>query len=207
MRTFIKSKDKNLKPNGYADIETCDQSRIFSLEDFEGEDAVLISLGLPVTNCRRETSVSQVTDKRGLLRLTDAIRDFQMTTWREVNPKFEPLTYNCHRDNLDIRFTPALGDSGYKRDIAQDFAERWRKDHGRYCFTTDIDRLAEMIDTKAGHIQFPTLNYTHPIEPRTSHARIMPSKAPRFAVGAILTATASSDRIKAVLQGAFIRVE
>jgi len=200
MRRFLKAKDKGIKLSGYADIERYDLGRILKLEDFDGEDSILISEGIPVTNFRSSRFLERVTDERGLLRLTDGIRDFQVTA--ECCGPFchASVRYNCQRDGDAIRFVPELDRNEDKRELARSVAQKWRTDKGRYCFTTDIERLSEMVEQEQFKIAFPTLDYMTPRQPPMSSAQIAASKVPRFSVGKFLSEKASGDTIKTVLR-------
>jgi hypothetical protein len=200
MRRFLKEKDKDVKLSGYADVERYDLGRILSLEDFQGEDSILISEGIPVTNFRSARFLEKVTDERGLLRLTDGIRDFQVTADCCGPFCHASVRYNCQRDGDSIRFAPELDRNEDKREVARSVAQRWRIDKGRYCFTIDIPHLSEMLEQEQFKIAFPTLDYMTPRQPATSSAQTADSKVPRFSVGKFISEKASADTIKAVLR-------
>lgn len=200
MRGFLKAKDKNIKLSGYADIERYDLGEILSLEDFDGEDNVLISEGLPVTNFRSTRFLERVTDERGSLRLVDGIRDFEVTVAGYAPSSSASVLYKCRGDGHSIRFVPELNREQAKREVAKSVAAKWRIDAGRYCFTTDIPRLSEMLEQEGYKISFPTLDYMNPRGPARSSAQMAQSKVPRFSVGKFLTGNANGDSIKAVLR-------
>ena len=202
MRSFLKAKDKNVKLSGYADIERYDLGQILSLEDFQGEDNILISEGIADTNFRSTSFLEEVTDERGLLRLVPEIRDFQVAvTSRKTFPHVSVmLMYNCKRDGDSLGFMPELTRDQAKRELARSVAAQWRVDKGRYCFTTDIPRLAIMIEQDGYKIAFPTLDYREPKKPAISSAQIGSSKVTRFAIGKLITDRASGDSIKGALR-------
>jgi len=202
MRSFLKAKDKNVKLSGYADIERYDLGKILGLEDFQGEDNILISEGISDTNFRSTRFLDKVTEERGLLRLVPEIRDFQVTvTNRKTFPHISVmLMYNCKRDGDSMRFLPELTREQGKRELARAVASEWRVDKGRYCFTTDIPRLATMIEQDGYKIAFPTLDYMEPKKPAISSAQIGSSKATRFSIGKFITDRASGDSIKPLLR-------
>lgn len=200
MRRFLKAKDKNIKLSGYADVDRYDLGEILSLEDFEGEDSILISEGVRVTNFRSTRFLEKVADERGLLRLVDGIRDFQVTVSGGGRFCLPSVLFNCKRDADSLQFAPEVDRDQSKRELTRSIAERWRTDQGRYCFTTDIPRLSEMLEQEGYKISFPSLDYMNPKEPATSSAQMAQSKVPRFSVGKFLTGNANGDSIKAVLR-------
>jgi hypothetical protein len=200
MRRFLKAKDENIKLSGYADVERYDLGETLSLEDFAGEDNILISEGIPVTNFRSSRFLRRVTGERGLLRLTDGIRDFQVMAGCCGSFCHASLRYNCQRDRDTIRFVPELNKDQDKRELARSVAQRWRIDQGQYCFTTDIARLSEMLEQEQFKIAFPTLDYMKPREPAISSAEMAQSKVKRFSVGKFLTGQANGESIKAILR-------
>jgi len=200
IRTFLKTRDKNIKLSGYEDIEKYDVSKIVCLDDFTGDDAILISEGIPVVNFRSAAFLSQVTDEQRLLRLTDSIRDFQLAIGSKDRMFDGNILYNCRCDGDTIRMVPELEDDDGLRERAKAHASFLRVNNGRYCFTMDIPRLATLLDEHGAQISFPTLDYTKPRESRTSSAKIQDSATPCYAVRAFLTAHASGEDIKFVLR-------
>jgi len=200
LRRFLKAKDNRVKLSGHADIDSYDLGRILSLADFEGEDGILINEGVPVTNFRSVRFLERVTDDRGLLRLTESIRHFQMEPTGRGQQYCRAALYNCRRDGDAVRFVPELEQTTSKRVAAKEIAGRWRTDNGRYCFTTDISRLAEMVEKGGFEISFPSLDYMDSTEPSTSSAEVAVSKVERFSVGRFLTTNAPGNRLKAVLR-------
>jgi hypothetical protein len=200
IRTFLKARDKNIKLSGYEDIDRYDIARVVCLDDFTGDDAILISEGIPVINFRSAAFLSQVTDERGLLRLTDSIRDFQLIVGTSTGPLDGAIQYNCQSNGDGIRMVPELEADEHLRERAKSHASCLRTDNGRYCFTMTIAKLAEMLELKGCQITFPTLDYMKQREANTSSAKIQDSATPCFAVRAFLTANASGEDIKFVLR-------
>jgi len=200
MRRFLKAKDKDVRLSGYADVERYNLGGILKLGDFDGEDSVLISEGIPVTNFRSARFLERLTDERGLLRLSDGIRHFQVTAERCAPFYHASVRYTCERDGNTMRFVPELNRDEEKREVARSVAQRWRIDHGRYCFSTDIVHLTSMLDQEQFKIGFPTLDYMNPKEPARSSAQLSQSKVPRFSVGGFVTGKASGERIRSVLR-------
>jgi len=200
MRTFLKSKDKSIKISSYADIGEINLAAVLSLVDFENEETILISEGIPVCNFRTEGFLGKVSGEGGLLRMVDGIREFQVSAAANGDFYGRMVLYNCKRKGDVIRFIPEIDTDLKKRTHAQRYAERWRTDSGRYCFTTDIVRLSEMIEQKGCDISFPSLSYKGKSEGRTSHAKTEESRAPIYAVGNFLKSNASGDAIKSLLR-------
>ena len=69
----------------------------------------------------------------------------------------------------------------------KEFSARWRTDSGRYCFTTDILKLSQMLEESNCEISFPTLNYIHPRQGYSSYANVLPSKVKLYSVGGYMT--------------------
>jgi hypothetical protein len=199
-RTFLKSKDKEIKLSGYSDIDLYDLGRILSLKDFEGEDSVLISQGMPQTNFRSARFLEQVTDQRGLLRLADSIRDFQIQAKKSESIYADSVVYNCQHDGSCVTFRPELDRNESQRAWAKEVASRWRTDQGRYCFTTSIARVSEMIQDRRFVIIFPTLDYVHEREGRVSLAQMAHKRATLYRVGRYVTNLSSGYQVREVLR-------
>ncbi len=198
MRSFVKKKGRHIKISGYADFDSYDLGQILNLEDFEGEDTILISEGIPLGNFRSARVIEKVTDDRGLLKLKESIDDFRITAKDRDSSHDEWLTYNCTRRGDVIRFIPELEPA--KRDMAQKIASRWRDDNGRYCFSAHISRVSEMIEQEGFGISFPTLHYENPRGQAISSASLAESAVQLFCAGFYLTCWASNDEIRAVLR-------
>jgi len=201
MRSFLKQKDKSLKLSGYYDMERYDLGQVLSLEDFEGYDSVIISHGMPFTNFRSENFIGSVTDQRGLLRMTDRIRHFNVVVNRygggEANGT---VIYNCRLEGERVRMFPDLKGSLYARKIAQIVALEKAMDDGRYCFTTDIPTLADLIEGRDVGIRFPKLNYGGESHGGVSTAMVSKSRVDRFSIGTFAKANDSGGYIKGILR-------
>ncbi len=136
MRSFLRKKDKRIKLSGYADINQYNLGHKLSLSDFEGEDNLIISEGIPVTNFRSAHFLKKVTDNRGLLKLIDSIEHFQIQINYPVEGQSSDITtlYNCQSNGEKIRFRPELDKDPDNRANVREFASRWQIDQGRYCF-------------------------------------------------------------------------
>jgi len=169
LRTFIKSKRKSVKLSSYEDLERHNLGDILSPKDFDTEDQILIRQALPVTNFRTTAFLNSVTDDRGLLKLADSIDDFVLLA-NQRTPDYgeRGLSYNGKRKGGQIVLIPNLNHDPAHRYAAQSTAEKWQIDQGRFCFTINITRLRQMLQTNQFHIAFPHLNYTHKQEPGTS---------------------------------------
>jgi hypothetical protein len=200
MRSSLKTRDKNIKLSSYQDIDRYDLGSILSLEDLEGEDSILISVGLPLTNFRSVRFLRSVADRQGFLRLKESIDDFQITARNGLGAYCGLVSYNCVRQGEVIHFRPEMDKDQVKRDAARQIASRWRIDDGRYCFTTDITRVSEMIEKEAFQIEFRTLGYLKQGEGETSTARIEHSSAQIYSIGSYLTIYAAGHVIREVLR-------
>lgn len=200
LRDFLKSKSKQIKLSGYQDIGNYDLGQILTLDDFQDEDKVLIGQALPITNFRPTSMLKQVADDRGLLKLTDSISHFQLRSDGYRNIAYsEVITYSCTRKGESIRLLPCLMPHATAREHARLIAERWRRDKGRYCFTTDIKHVEEMIEKANFQIGFPNLNYREPEKPSISNAALTEHRVQTHAIGGFIQAKAPGDVIKKVL--------
>lgn len=201
MRSFLKQKDKTLKLSGYYDLERYDLGQILSLEDFEGYDSVIIGHGMPFTNFRSEKFIGSVTDPGGLLQMTDKIRHFNVVVNRygggEANGT---VIYNCRLEGEQVRMFPDLKGSFHTRKIAQIVASERAMDDGRYCFTTDIPTLADLIEGRDIGIRFPKLNYGGESRGGVSTAMVSKSHVDRFLIGKFATANDPGEHIKSILR-------
>jgi len=203
MRSFLKTKDKNIKLSGYADLDNYDLGQVLSLDDFEGEDSALMGQAIPTTNFRFARFLDRAADERGLLRLTDGISHFQITLNSNAAPTCATLLYNCRRNGTSLRFVPmvpVLTRNERARFLAKQVAAQWRTDNGIFCFTTDIPQLTAMVEQHGYKIRFPSLNYTNPQDGPTSDAKVAESELPRYSVAGYLTTRNTGDSIKAALR-------
>lgn len=201
LRSFIKSKDKKVKLRSYDDLDSHDLGEVLRLGDFETEDRILISEGLPVTNFRKAEFLRRVTDQSGRLQLVDCIDSFQLRPTNQYSGYNRTmLTYNGRRSGASILLFPSMSSDLAIREKARRLAEIWRLDKGRYCFTTDITRLTQMHESAEFKIGFPSLDYQHHREPPVSTAGIKRIDTERFCIGKYLTARHSGDALKAVLR-------
>ena len=207
-RSFIKAKDKSVKLASYDDLDLYDLSTVLSLDDFEGEDKILVSHGLPVTNFRQADALKAVTDGQGRLRLSDSIDNFELISGHPREGYEERGRYyyegNCIR-YLAIRkpgqiiLMPDLRHDSAHRAKAQELATRWRIDTGQYCFTTDIDHLREMLVTGQFQISFngATLDRHSNSE---AHAAIGRRVIERYGAGNYVSFRASGETLKDLLR-------
>ncbi|MFZ1684111.1 MAG: hypothetical protein WAU88_08280 [Candidatus Zixiibacteriota bacterium] len=207
-RSFIKAKDKSVKLASYDDLDRYDLSTVLSLDDFEGEDKILVSHGLPVTNFRHAGALKAVTDGQGRLRLSDSIDNFELISGHPREGYEERGRYyyegNCIR-YLAIRkpgqiiLMPDLRHDSAHRAKAQELATRWRTDTGQYCFTTDIDHLREMLVTGQFQISFNGVTQER-YAVSEAHAQIGRRVIERFGAGSYVSFRASGDTIKNLLR-------
>jgi hypothetical protein len=201
LRSFVKSKNRKVKLSSYEDLNSYNLGEILTLEDFKNEDQVLISEGLPATNFRSEAFIRRITDDRGLLRLTDTIDHF------ELQPNFNHpsypeygLHYSGQKKENKILLIPDLSNDLQVRAKAREVAQRWRTGQGRYCFTTDIVKLSEMLQEGFFQITIPGLDYLSQHEPTQVSATLHKNQLERYSIGSYLSTRSSADHIKEVLR-------
>lgn len=200
-RSFLKARDKNIVLCRYLDIDNYDLGKILSLEDFEGEDTVIINEGIQTTNFRSKAFLAGVTDERGYLRLAETIPYFRLTVQNDAaKSNIGPIIYNGALYGDNVRLIPELNEDNEKRAVAKAYAEKWREDQGRYCFITSIEKLSRMIKASKTFIDFPSLNYQSEVTPVSSFAKIKETQIPCFAVGSFITVSSPIKDIKKVLR-------
>jgi len=201
MRSFLKKKDKNIKLAGYRDIAKYDLSQVLTLDDFEGEEKIIISEGLPIINFRSEEFIKQITNEDNVLRLTSSISEFQLNFKCQADGYYHSLiTYNCKRTGNMIRLLPSIDQKRSTRKQALENAEKWHLDNGKYCFTVDIDTVEQMITDQRWSIEFPNLNYQGKNEQEQSRANLKDDHISRFAIGNYINSGSTGDSLKAVLK-------
>jgi hypothetical protein len=201
IRDFLKRKDKNIKLSGYDDIGKYDLSQILTLDDFEGDDKVLINEALDTINFRSAQFLSEITDKNRHLKLTDSIEHFQMRFQGKLDyPYDQIILYNATRNAESIRLYPIMPAYPVTREQAKKIAIKWRLDHDRYCFTVDIKTAEKMLLEGMFHILFPGLNYEEKEKPGTSNATLCNHATEKFEIGRFLRSNAPGNMVKDVLR-------
>lgn len=199
LRRFLKGKDKSIKLSGYDDVGQYDLGQVLSLDDFEGRDSILISEAIPSLNFRRTSLLGNVTDGQGRLRLTSGIRKVTLTMIPEGSD-YVHLVWHVERDGETCRFRPEIGSSGAKRRKAVEFAELWRTDQGRLCFSTNLDHLSKMVESRAVVPSFPALNYTYDSRGPTATAEVPDNRVPAFFIGGFYDRKSNGDVLKDILR-------
>ena len=199
LRRFLKSKNCKLKLAGYDDLDRYDLGRVLSLDDFEGRDAVLLNNAFPFLNFRRASSLRQVTDSRGRLRLVPEITKLTLTTARYSLERAH-LAWHVERNRDKCLIRPAVGASEAKRAVARELAEAWRTDKGRLCFCTSLDKLIAMVEQ--GHVvpSFPSLSYTHEGRSPRATAELNHDQVESYCIGAIFGRGCTGEQLKDVLR-------
>lgn len=202
LRRFLKSKDDSIRLSSRDDVDLLDLKRLVSIDDFTNNDAVVIGHGIPVCNFRQTTFLNSVMDSEGRLRILPEIRNLSVIhTDRSGGSKNGPaLTWYVTRTGHTLAFRPDIGDDARKREMAERFAARWRTDHGRLCFNTSIDRLAEMMERDLVRLDFPDLKYLYPGYVHSAHVAVVPSRIEIHQVGRFITKDASADLLKTILR-------
>jgi len=199
LRRFLKAKDETVKLSGRDDVEQYDLGQVLSLDDFEGRDNLLISEAIPSLNFRKAAFLDGITDSRGRLRLVPGILKVKLTMIPQASD-YVPLVWHVERDGELWRFRPEIGQSSTKRRKANEFAEVWRMDEGRLCFSTSLERLSEMVESRAVVPLFPALNYTFDLAGPTATAEMPDSRVPAFFIGAFYDRKSSSETLKEILR-------
>jgi len=199
LRAFLKAEDKRIKLSGYSDIDQYDLGQVLSLEDFKGRDSLLIGEAIPSLNFRSASLLGSVTDKEGRLRLVPGIRRATLTMIPQSSD-YVHLVWHVERDGETCRFRPEIGSSEAKRHKAREFAEQWREDEGRLCFSASMERLSEMVEQRVVVPSFPTLNYTYDSPGPTAAAQVAENRIPAFFIGAFYDRKSNGDTLKEILR-------
>lgn len=201
IRDFLKRKDKQIKLSGYSDIDRYDLSQILTLEDFEGDDKVLIDEALETTNFRSTQFLKEVTDENGHLKLTPSISHFQMRFQGSYHSPYEQiLLYNAERKGEKIRLHPIMPAYPVTRDQAKKLAQGWRLDDGQYCFTIDIGTAEKMLAEGNFKMLFPRLNYLQEEKAESSTAGLTNHSTEKFEIGRFIRSTAPGNIVKDILR-------
>ena len=199
LRRFLKAKEKSIKLSGYDDVGQYDLGQVLSLDDFEGRDSLLIAEAIPSLNFRRAAFLDGATDSQGRLRLMPDIRKVTLTMIPQASD-YVHLVWHVERDGDACRFRPEIGKSDAKRRKALEFAESWRMDEGRLCFSTSLDRLSEMVEQRAVVPSFPALNYTYDHRGPTATAEVSDNRVPAFFIGGFYDRKSNGDTLKEILR-------
>ena len=181
MRRFLKSKDKKIKLSGYEDVQRYDLGNILSLDDFEGEDSIIISQVIGSASFRLTGFLNQVTDARDMLRLKDSIPYFQLTVYGDSESGYGQVVYNCQSNGDVIRFRPKIENQPSIKELAKAIASKWRMDDGKYCFEADINQVERILAEKAT-ISFASLNYMTKNNEKISMVKLPYSEIKGFSI-------------------------
>lgn len=207
-RSFVKAKDKSVKLASYDDLDHYDLSTILSLDDFDGEDKILVSHGLPVTNFRQAGFLNGVTDSKGRLKLLESIDNFELMCGHPLGGHEEGGRYyyeGCSIRYLAVRkpghifLMPDLRCDTAHRAWAQEVATQWRTDEGRYCIATDIDHLREMLSCGQFQISFNGASQDRHSDSE-AHAQIGRRVIERYGTGGYVSFRASGETLKNLLR-------
>ena len=202
LRQFLKTKEKSLKLSGYDDLDKYDLGRVLSLEDFQGQDNLVIATAMKSLNFRRASFLGQVTDAQGRLRLVPEIRNLTLTEKYAKGVPFTGLAWMVSRSGSRFRCCPDIGGDFQKRDKAKMFARTWRSDDGEYCFETGLAELCRMVEAQAVEPSFPGLNYRQGEhdEPPSASITVAASRIQAYHIGRFPTANMSGEYLKEVLR-------
>ena len=199
LRQFLKAKDKSMKLSGYGDIDQYDLGEVLSLEDFEGRDTLLISEAIPSLNFRKASWLANVTDGQGRLRVVPNIPKVTLTAI-PTGSDYVHMVWHVVRDGEICRLRPEIGKSESKRRKAREFAQKWRMDEGRLCFSTNLDRLSQMLEQRVVTPSFPTLNYTSDYRGPVATAEVMENRVSAFFIGGFYDRKSNGDVLKDILR-------
>ena len=199
LRQFIKARNKSMKLSGYGDIDQYDLGEALSLDDFEGRDSLLIAEAIPSLNFRKASLLAGITDGRGRLRLAPDIRKVSLTMVPR-GPDYVHLVWHVTRDGETCRLRPEISRSDAKRRKAREFAEQWRMDEGRLCFSSSLDQLSQMLEQGVVTPSFPSLNYTCDYPGPLATAEVEENRVSAFFIGGFYDRKSNGDTLKDILR-------
>lgn len=128
-------------------------------------EQLLLSEAFPNSNFRSVGFLDNVTDKQGRLKLGDTHPNFTLTAMSPIDRVL--LTWSVRADKASsmCRFIPQLGGSYLRRDFARDFAREWKVGDGKLCFSTSMNNVVNMMESKQVEVDFPTINYFQEVQP------------------------------------------
>ena len=172
------------------------------MEDFQGQDNLVIATAMKSLNFRRASFLGQVTDAQGRLRLVPEIRNLTLTEKYAKGVPFTGLAWMVSRSGSRFRCCPDIGGDFQKRDKAKMFARTWRSDDGEYCFETGLAELCRMVEAQAVEPSFPGLNYRQGEhdEPPSASITVAASRIQAYHIGRFPTANMSGEYLKEVLR-------
>lgn len=200
IRRFLKEKDKKIKLSGYEDIRGYDLGKILSLDDFAGEDSVIISEVIGTSSFRSSDFISQVTDRKGRIKLTDSIRHFQITLYGDPVIGSGSVLYNCQRAGDIIRFWPEIGTQPRVRDLAKNLAKKWRSGKEKYCFDLSLKEVESIIVQGNCTLDFSALSYLHKTDGKISFGKLEYSDIKGYSVGRIPSLNSCNETVKEFLK-------
>lgn len=203
LRTFLKSKDKKLKLSSYDDLEKYDLSRVLSVDDFAHADKHLINASLPISNFRKASVIENVTDNEGRLRMMREINHCTvtcLTNAREQTHTGVHIQWHVARKQNMLTFRPCLGESLIRRDVAAEFADKWRSDKGSLVFKTPMHSLERMLEEENVSVSFPSLNYTYPQRNPTASVDVQPSEVVVHTIEPFLDERYTGEQLKTILK-------
>lgn len=199
IRRFIKTKDKTVKLSGYSDIQAYDLGKILSLDDFSGEDSIIITEVIGSYSFRSSEFLVKVTDSEGKLKLTDSIQHFQLTAYGDSDLGFGSVVYNCHKTEGLIRFIPEINAQPTVKALAKAFARKWQSGNGKYCFSLDIAKVESMVLEKCS-IDFGSVQSMEKSKGKSSFGKLTYSTIKGYTIGKIPSLHSSNETVKEFLR-------
>ena len=201
MRDMLKRKDPNIKVTSYAELDGIDVSRFFTVDDFLTEEQLLLNFGLESRNFRRADALKAFTDGEQRLKATSTIARCQVSFGRNQGGSVLMLTYQCAVERGQVRWLPSMTDNRSQKDHAQKIARRWGKGTGRYCFTTSLQDMEQILSDPDSRLSFPDLRYCGERQPDTdAAAQVRQTALGTFSTGFRIRADSSNEAIKDLLR-------
>lgn len=206
LRIFLKTKDQDIKLQGYEDLKLYEVSQLVTPDDFQDAEKLVIQFGLECHTFRHVGFLPQIVNEDGLLKAYNGNRGFFITCLQGKFKNEKIVPYRCTFHNGAIRFVPGLHANSQQRQLAQDIAAQWRRSEGKFCFHAELSQVEKMLEQEGFVLSFTGSVYGHTRQIAANQAAIKRVDLKRYHIGALLTDSSTNAEIKAVLKQHNIRV-
>ncbi|OGS23246.1 MAG: hypothetical protein A2252_09175 [Elusimicrobia bacterium RIFOXYA2_FULL_39_19] len=200
LRTFVKSKDPEVKMVGYESLDNMHLDKILKIEDFSAFEKMLILYGFETHNFRYADYLKSITTAEGFLSLKPEITEFQL---KYPASKEKPIIYNCKLTGDVVKCYPELDEfSEKKRQIAKEFSRLYAVNNEKYCPAVPLSKIEELQEQKIAYIYFGSLSYREEADelPTKSEAGLKKESVRFYKIDKFLTESASNKKLQEILK-------
>ncbi|MCB4791248.1 MAG: hypothetical protein LHV68_05110 [Elusimicrobia bacterium] len=196
LRSFVKSKDENVKITSYEDLSDIPLEKILKVEDFLAFEKVLISHGLEVHNFRYSDYLKGICTQEGYLSLKPSISEFQF----RYPVKGECIVYNALLSGDTVTCYPELSvHSERHRVLAIEFAEKYGTDT-KYCPLVPLSTIEELQNQNVLRVYFANINYEQEDNALESYAGVKKEAVKYYMIENFLNETAPAKKLREILK-------